>query len=195
MKGTVPVGGVWKRSLLLCRGKNSCRVCRSVNGRKKMCQFIHNWLQCANSWQRCHEIEVSLSADGWMALWSSNLHILCVCVLYCIFVPTRPQNVNPLLKVKGGQSKWQHTPCVFWPFRTSATVNFYRPRPQMSPHLFAFYLLFHLPLTITLALIFCSEVRSLIRVKWTPLQMWRGFVLSLLISALVSSLFISSVYS
>lgn len=88
MKGTVPVGGVWKRSLLLCRGKNSCRVCRSVNGRKKMCQFIHNWLQCANSWQRCHEIEVSLSADGWMALWSSNLHILCVCVCVVLYICT-----------------------------------------------------------------------------------------------------------
>lgn len=120
-----------------------------------------------------------------------------------MFVPTRPKNVNPLLEVEGGQLKWQHTTPVralgmpaawqdqclwesWWASYTKVTwVVCYLPSLSSPSYL--------LPLSLCLSS-FCSEVRFLIRVKWMTLQMWRGFCLSLLIDAFISSLFISFVY-
>lgn len=130
MKGMVPVGGVWKQCLLLCRGKNSCCACRSVNGRKWMCQFIHNWLLCAKSWQRWQKSKLSQ--------WCSYLCMLRMFLrvwVYILSVCTHlAQKCKSIIRgqegadVETAHTCWASTCGGGWaqqlPHRTSVTVAF-----------------------------------------------------------------------
>lgn len=99
---------------------------------------------------------------------------------------------------KGGQPQWQHISPA-GKAGGGGVAAWWEPAPLwiflVPKHEWALIcLLFHLPLDVSLALIFCAEIRSLIRAKWTPLPTWRGFVLGPLVSALIPCLFISPVH-